>query len=659
MVHGRTCRCRHARFLLLGLALAVPFSAGAAAADPAGLVRLSLEELSNIDITSVSKRTERLSDAAASVFVISGEDIRRAGVRSIPDALRLAPNLHVAQATASGHAISARGFNNNAANKLLVLIDGRSVYTPLFSGVFWDVQDVMLEDVDRIEVISGPGGTLWGVNAVNGVINIITRSAKETQGGLISAGGGNLDKDLALRYGGKLGPNGNYRVYAKGFERDSTETADDRKAGDDWHKSQVGFRTDWRHVGDTLTVHGNAYKGKEGQPEPGSVGILGVSPPLSAMPVSGVNLTANWSRAFNNGSNLTVQAYLDRTKRAIPPAFSEKLDLFDLQVQHSLQPLGIHSLVWGIEYRQGWDRITNSSFLAFTPPRPYFGFLPERLNQTWSSFFMQDEIRLRDDLRFTAGARLERNDYTGTEFLPNLRLAWKAAPQHLLWTAASRTVRAPARLDRDLFIPLIPPFLLAGGPNMRSEVANVYEIGYRGQPTNRITFSATVFHSAYDHLRSTELAPSRTSIFFANGLEGKSTGLEMWGTYQVKDNWRLSAGFSALRERLRVKPGSTDIGSVADQEGRDPDRMWMLRSSMNLPYRTELDATVRHVSALAQPAVPDYTVVDLRLGWRPRPDMELSLTGQNLLSARHAEFGEPATRSYFERSVFLKITSRF
>lgn len=659
MVHARTCRCLDARFLLLGLALAFPFAAGAVEPDPAGLVQLSLEELSNIDITSVSKRSERLSDAAASVFVISGEDIRRAGVRSLPDALRLAPNLHVAQVTASGHAISARGFNNNAANKLLVLIDGRSVYTPLFSGVFWDVQDVMLDDVDRIEVISGPGGTLWGVNAVNGIINVITRSAKETQGGLISAGGGNADKDLALRYGGSFGANGAYRVYAKSFERSSTKTADGRKAGDGWHKSQVGFRTDWSRAGDTLTVHGNAYKGSEGQPQPGSVAVNLVSPPLGTMPVSGINLTANWSHTLQGGSDLAVQAYLDRTKRAIPPAFSETLDLFDLQLQHSLPPAGIHSLVWGVEYRHGRDRITNSAFLAFQPPRPYFGFLPERLNQTWSSVFVQDEMRLRDNLRFTVGARSERNDYTGTELLPNLRLAWKFAPQHLLWTAASRTVRAPSRLDRDLFIPVVPPFLLAGGPNVRSEVADVYEIGYRGQPTKRITYSVTAFHSNYDHLRSTELAPSRTSIFFANELEGKSTGIEMWGTYQAGDNWRLSAGFSALRERLRVKPGSTDMQSVAGQEGRDPDRMWMLRSSMNLPYRTELDATVRHVSALAQPNVPGYTVVNLRLGWQARPDLEVSITGQNLLSARHAEFGEFATRSYFERSVFLKLTSRF
>lgn len=659
MVQGRVHARFRTRLLLLGCTLIFPLSAVAIEPDPGMLVRLSLEELSNIDITSVSKRTERLSDAAASVYVITGDDIQRSGVRSLPDALRLAPNLHVAQASASGYAISARGFNGSSANKLLVLIDGRSVYTPLFSGVFWDVQDVMLDDIDRIEVISGPGGTLWGVNAVNGVINIITRSAMDTQGGLFTAGGGNRDNDIALRYGGKFGNDGSYRVYAKAFERFSTETGDGRLKDDDWQKSQIGFRTDWSRAGDTLTVHGNAYTGNESQPLPGTIAITGVTPPLGTISISGINLTAKWDHKLKDGSNVTLQAYIDRTTRDVPPSFSETLDLVDLQFQHSLQPMGIHSLVWGGEYRYGMDRVTNSSFLAFQPPRPFFGFLPGRVNQSWSALFAQDEISLRKDLRLIAGARVERNDYTGTEFLPNLRLAWKFAPEHLLWAAASRTVRAPSRLDRDVFVPAAPPFLLAGGPDVRSEVANVYEIGYRGQPTSRTTYSVTVFHSIYDHLRSQELSPSRTSVIFANKMEGKSTGIEMWGKYQVTDHWRLSAGFSALRERLKLKPGSTDIAGLTAQEGRDPDRIWMLQSSVNLPHQTELDATVRHVSALSDPDVPGYTVMDLRLGWRPRRNIELSITGRNLLSGGHAEFTDPATRTELERSVFFKITGRF
>jgi iron complex outermembrane recepter protein len=625
----------------------------------ASLAELSLEELSNIEITSVSKRAERLSDAAASVFVITADDIRHAGVRSLPEALRLAPNLQVAQTSATGYAISARGFNGNAANKLLVLIDGRSVYTPLFSGVFWDVQDLLLDDVERIEVISGPGGTLWGVNAVNGVINIITYSAANTQGGLVAAGSGNRDNDVAVRYGGKFGDHGGYRVYAKYFERFTTRTEDGDRKDDAWHKSQVGFRTDWSHAGDTLIVHGNAYDGAEGQPLPGTIAIAGVTLPRGTIEISGANLTAHWHRALDGGSSLAVQGYLDRTERSVPPSFAETLDLVDLQFQHSLRPAGIHALVWGAEYRHGWDRIANSTFLAFVPPRPFFGFLPERLEQTWSSIFAQDEMRLREDLRLTIGARLERNDYTGTEFLPSLRLAWKVAPEQLLWAAASRTVRAPSRFDRDVFVPASPPFLLAGGPNVRSEVAKVYEIGYRGQPAKRFSYSVTAFHTVYDHLRTQELAPSRTSVFFANEMEGESSGIEMWFGYQARDNWRLSGGFNALSERLKLKPGSTDAAGRVAQEGRDPARSWMLRSSLNLPHRTEVDATVRHVSALSDPRVPAYTAVDLRLGWKPTADLELSISGDNLFGSGHAEFGDRATRSEVGRSVFFRLVGRY
>lgn len=646
--------------LCAGGALAVQFAAAAAQDfSSRGLAELSLEELSDVEVTSVSKRAERLADAAASVFVITAEDIRRSGVRSLPEALRLAPNLHVAQVSASGYAISARGFIGTAANKLLVLIDGRSVYTPLFSGVFWDVQDLMLEDVDRIEVISGSGATLWGGNAVNGIINVITRSADETQGSLAGAGIGNRDTDVALRHGGRFGADGSYRVYGKFFERFETTTAGGRPKDDAWIKRQAGFRTDWRRAGDALSVHGNVYDGAEGQPLPGSITIVGLAPPLGTISFSGANLTVHWKHAFKGGSNVALQAYVDRTKRIVPPSFSDTLDIIDLQFQHFLPQTGIHSLVWGAEYRQGRDRVENASFLAFQPPRPFFGFLPERLDQTWSSLFAQDEMALRQDLRLTIGVRLERNDYTGNEFLPSLRLAWKVAPEHLLWSAASRTVRAPSRLDRDVFVPASPPFLLAGGPNVRSEVARVFEIGYRGQPTRRIAYSVTAFHSAYDHLRTQELAPSRTSFVFANEMEGTSSGLEMWGSYQANERWRLSGGFSALRERLRLKPGSTDIAGVIAQEGRDPARHWMLRSSFDLPHRTELDATLRHVSALSDPAVPAYTAVDLRLGWRPRRDLELSITGQNLLDGGHGEFGDPATRTEVGRNIFFKVIGRF
>jgi len=639
------------------LACALDVQCVAAETETGSLADLSLEELSNIEITSVSKRAERLSDAAASVFVITADDIRRSGARRLPDALRLAPNLQVVQASASQYAISARGFDNNS-NKLLVLIDGRSVYTPLFAGVFWDAQDVMLEDVERIEVISGPGGTLWGVNAVNGVINIITRSAAATQGGLVPAGIGNREADGAFRYGGPLGAEGHYRVYGMYFDQYHTMTEAGTTKDDAWHKSQAGFRIDWSRAGDSLTVNGNGYEGTEGQPLPGVIALNPLTLPLGDISISGANLTARWDRALEAGSSLSVQSYFDRTQRDVPPSFSETLDIFDLQLQHSLHPLGIHAVVWGGEFRYGMDRVTNATFLFPGTAKPFFGFVPADVNQRWPSLFAQDEITLRQDLRLTIGARLERNDYTGTEFLPSLRLAWKVAPEHLLWTAASRAVRAPSRVDRDSYVPAEPPFLLAGGPDYRSEVANVYEIGYRGQPAARLSYSLTVFHTDYDHLRSQEIAPSGTFEYFSNQMQGNTTGIETWGTFQAAETWRLSAGLSALRERLTLRPGSTDTLDLNAQQGRDPTHTWMLRSSFDFPYRTQLDAIVRRVSGLSDPAVSAYTTVNLRAGWRVRRDLELSVTGENLFYGGHAEFTDPMTRTQFGQVVFFKVACR-
>ena len=637
---------------LLPFALAM-LSTGASAQDAPptarDLAELSLEQLANLQITSVSKRPERLADAAASVFIITAEDIRRSGATTLPEALRLAPNLMVARASASTYSVLARGVYNTAANKMLVLIDGRSVYTPLFAGVFWDVQDVMLEDVERIEVISGPGGTLWGVNAVNGVINVITRSAKDTQGGLLAAHGGNLDSGGALRYGGALGENAQYRVYAKYFDREHTFTASGSTVDDAWYSGQVGLRADWSRAGDRLAVMANAYRGLIGQPQPGAISI-GVPMVLGPLPVSGANLTARWSHRLADGSETTVQAYIDRTERTIPPTFGEKLDLADLQFQHSLQLGPAHALVWGAEYRYGADRVANLG--------NFFAFLPAHVNQSWTSLFAQGDTALRDDLRLTVGARFERNDYTGTEFLPSVRLGWKMTPDQLLWSAASRTVRAPSRLDRDAFVPAQPPFLLAGGPNTRSEVANVYEIGYRGQLGRKLSSSLTIYHADYDNLHTQEIAPSRTSLFFASGMKAVTSGVELWSTWQASTAWRLSAGMTAERERFRLKPGSNDAAAVGTA-GRDPAHTWIVRSSTDLPGRVELDVTVRGVAALANPAVPAYSTMDIRIGWKLHRDVELSLGAWNLTDGGHGEFTSEATRTEVRRSVFASVRWHF
>ncbi|HEV8660129.1 MAG TPA: TonB-dependent receptor [Thermoanaerobaculia bacterium] len=617
--------------------------------QPGELVNLDLKALMNLEVTSVSRRPERLSDAAASIFVITGDEIRRSGATNLAEALRLAPSLDVVEVSASAYTVSARGFINSAANKLLVLIDGRAVYTPLFSGVFWDVQDVPLEDIDRIEVISGPGGTLWGVNAVNGVINIITRSAKDTQGALLAAGGGNRETIGVLRYGGGTGADGDYRVYAKHFNRGHTKTANGTVKDDAWHKNLAGFRFDWERAADELMILGTAYKGSEGQPLPGTI-VTGARFPLGVISISGVNLTAQWKRRFDSGSGITVQGYFDRTERTVPPTFGEKLNIFDVQFLHTLRLARIHNVAWGAEYRYGVDRVTNSVYIAF---------LPANVNQKWAAIFAQDEIALRKGLRLSVGVRSERNDYTGNEFLPNVRLAWNVAPDHLLWSAASRTVRAPSRLDRDTFVPGSPPFLLTGGPDVISETASVYEIGYRGQPAAAITFSVTAFHSLYDHLRTQEIAPSRRSLFFANGIRGNTSGVETWGSYQAASKWRLSAGFFGLREHFELKPGSNDTAGLAGLRGRDPRRSWRLRSSLELPWQSEFDVTARHASARSNPTVPAYSAVDLRYGWKPYRGMEVSVTGLNVLGKGHGEFTDIATRTEIGRGIFIKFVSRF
>lgn len=616
----------------------------------ASFADMSLEELGNIEITSVSKKPQSLSDAAASVFIITSEDIRRSGVATLPEALRLAPNLHVAQGSSSGYAITARGLGSTGGttpNKLLVLIDGRSVYSPLFSGVFWDAQDVMIENVDRIEVISGPGSTLWGINAVNGVINIITKSAKETQGPLVSTRIGNIGNDHGIRHGGALGENGHYRVYAKSANREDTELENGTDISDGWHKNQMGFRADWDYSTDKIRLMGNAYEGRLGQPQPGTINV-GVPLTLDDVEISGVNLTAQWEHLLESGSNIQLQAYYDRTLRTAPPIFSDANNIFDVQFQHSLKPTGGHALVWGANYRYSKDEFSNDHFA--------FGVLPEHENQSWLSLFGQDQISLTQSLNLTLGARIERNPYTGYEFLPDARLAWKINPQHLLWTAVSRTVRGPARIDADAFVPRDPPFLLRGGPDIKSEIATVFQLGYRGQINPKLNFEITAFYNDYDHLRTQEIDFSGPAPFlvFANEMEGRAHGFEMWGTYQALPRWRISAGLTTLNQDFDLKSGSNDFPAPTTA-GRDPSHTWQIRSAFNISPDKEFDVFIRRVGKLTPDDVPEYTAVDARLGWQMRKDIEVSLIGQNLLGTEHAEYGSILYRSELPRAVFLKL----
>jgi iron complex outermembrane receptor protein len=649
--------------LLAGLGLAGSVRAASRPVLVASLADMSLEELGALEVTSVSKRAQPLSDAAAAIFVITADDIRRSGATSLPEALRLAPNLQVAQITNGRYAITARGFSGPEANKLLVLIDGRSVYTPLFAGVFWDSQHVMLQDVERIEVISGPGGTLWGVNAVNGVINVITRSARDTKGNLVVAGAGQSGAELAMRHGGDIDDETGYRVYAQRFNQANTELARGGDVDDGQQVAQAGFRADWRRAQDEVSLHGDVYQGDQGQPAPGTFFIRGVPLKLQHVRTRGLNVVGRWARKLDDEGELSVQGYLDRTERIIPITFNQQLDIADIQFQYAAAPSGLQAWVLGGEYRMAQDRLVNTAFLQF---------LPDQTTQDWSSLFAQDDISLATDLHLILGSRWESNDYTGWAWLPTARLAWKPSADHLWWTAVSKTVRAPSRIDRDAYVPrpTVPPYssppyafypyLLAGGPEVQSEVAKVFEIGYRGQPMPQTSFSVNGFRAVYDRLHTEELGGNAQGLItFASKMRGAVTGIETWGSYQPMSTWRLSAGFTGLYERFRLDPDSTDVTDMAKANGRDPAQTWLLRSSWDLPHGHEVDATVRHVSRLSAPDVPAYLALDARWGWHVNPALELSLTGRNLLGSGHGEYDTIETRTELDRSLYVQALILF
>jgi iron complex outermembrane receptor protein len=610
---------------------------------PSVLKKLSVEELMGLEVTSVSRHPEKLSEVASAVQVITQEDIHRSGASSLPEALRLASNLQVAQVDSRQWAISARGFTSTTANKLLVMIDGRTVYTPLFSGVFWDVQDTFLEDIDRIEVISGPGATLWGANAVNGVINITTKNSKDTQGLFVEGGGGTELRGFGgIRYGGELATNLHYRVYGKYFDRDSTVLSSGRDATNNWYMGQGGFRLDWdASEVNLLTLQGDLYDGRIAQP--------GTNDDIS---VSGGNVVGRWSHTITEDSDFKLQFYYDRTHRDIPGTFSEDLDTYDADFQHRF-PIGERNdVVWGLGYRLIVDDVGNTPALAF---------LPARVSRQWFSAFAQDEITLvKDRLHLTLGTKIEHNDYTGFEFQPSGRLALKLSERQTVWGAVSRAVRTPSRIDRELFAPGSPPFFLAGGTNFASEELLAYELGYRIEPHPRVSLSLAAFYNDYDRIRSLEQVspPAAFPVVIANGQQGESYGAELTADYRVTDWWRLRAGYTELQIHIRPKPGSTDT-SHGSSESHDPNHQVFLRSTMDLPGHLQFAPAFRYVSGIANQSVPDYAELDVRLAWTPTPKLELSIVGQNLLHDHHPEFGAPASRQEIERGMYGKVVWRF
>jgi iron complex outermembrane recepter protein len=633
--------------------------AGAQRKDPrvplVALKKLSVEELMNIEIISVSRRPEKLSDAASAIQVVTGNEIRRSGASSIPEALRLADNLQVAQKNSHDWGISARGFNTELANKLLVMIDGRTVYTPLFSGVFWHAQDYLLEDLDRIEVISGPGGALWGANAVNGVINILSKNARETPGLYLEAGGGSkLDAFAGVRYGGTLAPNVHYRIYGRHFDRDHEVLSNGARASDSWDMSQGGFRIDAEALPQsTFTLQGDLYRGHGSIPFGGEAKF------------DGGNILGRWSQTFSDESDISLQVYYDHTYLYDPitnqfgtaMVLTDELDTYDLDFQHRFRLSEHHQIVWGVGYRFTHNVVN---------PAPNLAFLPGRLDHKLFSGFVQDEMSLGSNVSLTLGTKLEHNDYTGLEAEPSARVQWKLSPDKLLWSAVSRAVRTPSRIERDAYQPKPPPAILVGNPNFASETVVAYELGYRAAVGANASLSIAAFYNKYDDLRGVSFTPATiVPLFFDNAVEGESHGIEVTAAYQVLNWWRIRSGYNLLKSHLHVKTGRTDLTNALN-ETSDPEHQFSLRSSMDLFRRVEFDAALRWVDSLRNNnngvpgTVPSYCELDLRIGWRVTGQFEVSIVGQNLLHDQHPEFGvEGLFREQIRRSVYGKITWRF
>jgi iron complex outermembrane recepter protein len=606
---------------------------------------LSLEDLANIEVSSVSKSLEPLSDAAASIYVITHDDIIRSGATTLPEMLRLAPNLQVAQISAQSYAISARGFNLYGADKLLVLIDGRSVYTPFFAGVFWDEQNVPPEDIDRIEVISGPGATLWGANAVNGVINIITRKSSDTQGGLVDLGAGNLLDRALAQYGGKIDANTTYRAYGEGFEERHDELLGAGSAMDGLRREQGGFRVDWSKTPDLITVQGDVYQNPEQQ--------LDAQSDL----ITGRNLLARWTHQFDGGSSLQLQTYYDYSARLVSSdAGGDRLNVYDVDLQDSI-PWGRQNIVWGGGYRIEQDEFNDD--LAAVPA---LFFNPAIATLDRSNAFVQDTVTVTDSFKVTAGIKLEKDAYVPLIPLPSIRAAWKITDTNLLWAAISRASRAPSREDRDLdeAIEIVKPpiFLLTNG-EFQSEKLIAYELGYRAQPLSRLTFSVSTFYNVYQDLRSVQPTTAIViPLVYGNDMEGSTYGIEAWATYQLMSWWRLSAGFNLLRENLQFKPGTGDLAGISSA-GDDPHHQAQLRSSIDINPKVTFDADLREVGTLPNPYVAKYIELGARIGWKAANHLTLSLTGANLLQAHHIEFVVPPTEVEIGRSFFLNAQITF
>jgi iron complex outermembrane receptor protein len=627
----------------------------------------------NVAVTTVSKKETTLLEAPAAVSIITQDDLRRLGITTIAEALRSVPGLDVARIEANQWAVSSRGFNGQNTNKLLVLVDGRSVYTPSFGGVFWNAQDTVLEDLDRIEVIRGPGASLWGSNAVNGVINIISKSSKDTQGILASTSLGTEDQPLVIfRYGGRLAPNLTYRAYGKYFNREGLVDSQGKQTEDGWKSIRGGFRIDWEPSKEDLVTFQGDYYSLHTQE---NVAVPSLVYPFS-QPVQadihdlGGNALARWTRTFSADSHLSIQTYFDYFEHEQDLAI-EKRKTADIQLEHGFKVLGINDVLWGLEYRFTTDEFIDSPVASWSPGTKDLHLF---------TAFLQDEITLVPDrLRLTIGSKFEHNDFTGFEIQPSGRLLWTPDAHQSIWTSISRAVSTPSRVETaaqiknitfpaSAFSPLSQTVIFAN-PNLRSENVTAYELGYRVEPAHNLSFDAAAFYNVYDSIQNPVLgtpyfarspAPGHVVVplTWGNTISGQGYGTELSVQWKPIKDWRLMAGYSWLQTHL------TPTNML---QKSSPQHQLSLRSYVNLPWNLEFNSAayfVDHVELLngtSTIVIPSYLRVDAGLVWHPTPALEVGVWGQNLLESQHAESNSyyNPIRTEIPRSVVGKITWRY
>ncbi len=661
--------------LIIAVAMAFLPESLSSATLPEDLTELSIEELSDIEVTSVSRKPQKLSHAAAAIFVITGEDIKRSGATSIPEALRMVPGIHVAKISSSKWAVTSRGFNSRYANKLLVQLDGRTLYSPLFSGVFWEAHDTLLDDIDRIEVVRGPGASLRGANAENGIINIITKHSSQTKGGLASGGGGTWDRAFASgRYGGSISSTGSYRIYTKYSSFADEVNPDKSGSDDDWQRTGGGFRSDFKlFSGSEVTLQGDVYEGKEDEVSD----IITFSPPYSTHyknnnDMSGFNLLGRITKQFSDSSDMAVQIYYDKTEKEESSA-RWKGELYDFDFQHRFTPFTSHEVILGLGFRHYQDDIDQN--IGFT-----FDSTSEEDNLY--STFIQDSITFSETLSLVLGAKFEYNDYTEYEFQPSGRVSWSPHKSHHLWAAVSRAVRTPNRADTSILFStmVIPPgtpqnpgalpaaITISGNDSIDSEVLKAFEVGYRAIPTETLSVDSTFFYYIYDNLSGFTSGTPYTNLQsnppylimpldMNNIMEGKTHGTEITVNWQPVPPLRIQASWSWFD--MDIETGTAEISYTEDDA---PTHQVSLRSMFDLPAHTCLDIWMRFVDEILDGGVDSYTELDVRVSWSPVETIEISVAGKNILDNSHPEYiesflwGKPVE---VERNFLGKISVKF